>query len=405
VFSNEAGRKNLSILNLRSDANSVLQPSDFRWFVLQYRVFGETLVLPKFVLTDLKDALIDLASAYEDSVSDGFLRAAPSNPGYLEGVCGAWSVYVPWPLARYFPAPNVLHEILELANQTSIQSAGSICVSGSVTSLGSGIPIGDMDFCQYVSASPKDYIDAAATFAQPNKYRVLVTASYGMTNSLLVRAPWSENWPSLTARMGACGTIAEADRFMVDFIGKSPGFGVLPVSTVILSSDFDDQRHGAARFSFAYQEAISVQRHEKERFAIWSLADPYQLGKYLTFLEDQIFEYIDKKPIKALKRAFSLARIMRLDVIAEMAREVLVKPEFAHYVAEQRQYELSKMRALCDIGFEEILRQDFEIVPGEGRYEKSTLESIVFGGCQDVVNRLRDVLRELDADLGEGQIA
>ena len=362
---------------------------------------AESLALPPDIETDISAALSELAEFYNECDPSGFLKGTSDNPGYLQGTCDRWNVFVPWPLARYFPNQTVLREILELGERASLASVESVCVSGSVTSLGGGLPIGDMDFCQYVPMTPKEYVGDAERFIFPDEHRVLVTVRYGPDDPLAVYAPWADSWPTVRDRLDACASLNEAGRFMVEFIGQCPCFGVLPVSTVILSSDFSSRSLGAARFSFAYQEAITTRSQHGQTGAIWSLADPNQIGEYLCFLEDQIIDYADKKPIKALKRTFSLARIMGLENVADMALDILVRPELANYVTSDRQRDLRQMLARCSSIEITALRANFDIPFESAEDDETSLPSPISDGCNDVVGLLWTALNELDEELGE----
>src|SRR2546429_4516734 len=97
----------------------MLTPFDFRWLVLDYRKAREAkkrgeepLRHPPMIIEILADGLRDIANVYKGSDPDALLEPVVRHAGYLASRRGDWSVFVPWPLARYFPTWLTLSEIL-----------------------------------------------------------------------------------------------------------------------------------------------------------------------------------------------------------------------------------------------------------------------------------------------------
>jgi hypothetical protein len=65
---------------------------------------------------------------------------------------------------------------------------------------------------------------------------------------------------------------------MLEFLGRSSHFGLVPVSTVVLACDFQDRSRGVAQQSFVYQEAAAVPT--SARAPPWGLVDPHQISEY-----------------------------------------------------------------------------------------------------------------------------
>lgn len=375
----------------------MLDPADFRLLMLKFKGHPGVPALPAHIQEDLKDSLIEIAAYYGEAIK-GFLRGERRNPGYLKGICGEWVVYVPWPLAPYFPKLEPLSSILSLAAQTSLGTGNSVCVSGSGALMGSKMAIGDLDFCQYVTQAPSSVVVDAERFLSPSPYRILVYASYGKTTR--AKAPWESFWPSLRERMLGCTSIDGAERFMVEFIGKCPDFGVLPASTVILSADYSDRSKGAASASFVYQEAIAFKSSNDQDLAIWSLADAVQIGEYLCFLHQQITELVNKKPVKAVKRTFSLASLMRLESTADAALAILVKPELAEYVEHQRAQEVQRMVADCGVDERSFLEREFGLPKEQPQsIEGASLSDSIPDLCRTLVDQLQSEFDQLDIGL------
>src|SRR5262249_56730450 len=130
-------------------------------------------VVPAAVQQHLEDALAELSFAYQKLDPDQRLASARNHPGYLTTVCASWQVFVPWPLVRICPSPNVLEELLEVGRRIACAPVENLCISGSSAALGAAIEIGDLDFCQYVRASPADLVVTAAAFRTAAAERVL----------------------------------------------------------------------------------------------------------------------------------------------------------------------------------------------------------------------------------------
>jgi hypothetical protein len=376
----------------------LMLPSDFRWFTLRYRQerLGFALELDPLIRIDLPEALLDLAELTRLGLSSGLFVEASESPGYLKGLCNGWTVLVPWPLAPFFPSLEILSELLKLAEGTSIPSVPSVCVSGSGAIMGAGLPIGDIDFCQYVPLAPRELVPSIEDFFAEDDDRILVSASYGKRgNATKARPPFSLSWPSVKEKMEACSSLAGAERCMLDFVGKVPSLGLSPVSNVVLPSDFKDRAIGAATDSFVYQEAVAV-RSSGVDVPLWTLADADQLGEYLDFLEKQIDEWIEKKPLKAIKRAFSLTRLMQLDDLANEAHDILVSPESVNFVFMSKQVELSTIAKKCDSVRLASWVRDISPAVAEVGLE---LPEDVTDKCKDFVRRLRSQMSLLDEEL------
>jgi hypothetical protein len=293
-------------------------------------------------LEDIRERWRTLSIAYAGLDPAGRLQPAEEFPGYLTGTCGQWRLFVPWTLVSLFPDDGVLRHLIEVGLSVAIPPPETICISGSSTTLGSDIAIGDIDFCQYVAVPPALILQTAASFRDPVANRVLVAVSYGEKEHYVrVKTPEWQEWERLSAKMSAVTEIDEADRFMAEFLERGEHFGLLPVSIVVLASDPSDRRRGAARHSYVFQEAIAVNGDGTVPVPAWTLVDPAQLGDYIDFLRRQMDEYRTAKPIKAVKRALSLVRTIRLHDLENEAIDLLESEAAAEYVRNQRQREVA----------------------------------------------------------------
>ncbi len=255
-------------------------------------------------------------------------RLEPASfPGYLVAEDTNWRFYVPWPLVTSFPTAEVCAALFEVGQEIAISPLRNLCLSGSSASVGSKIEIGDLDFCQYVEIPPAQIVLDAERFISPTDRRMLTQAGYGAT---CIVPPWSNSWTLLREQMERAVSVDGAERFMTEFLGLAPGFGLLPISNVVLASNFADRSRGAASQSYVYQEAVAVPLTVE--IPPWTLVDANQIGAYVNFLREQIGKFADDKPLKAIKRALSLAHTIRLQDYVSEALDILLSEEAAAYI-------------------------------------------------------------------------
>ena len=189
----------------------------------------------------------------------------------------------------------MLADLIDVGERVAVPPVHRICISGSSTWMGSEIAIGDLDFCQYQDCPPAEMVKAAHPFTTPAEGFALVTAGYAQ---LTISAPWAKSWPIFKELMALYTSIEMAERFMLEFLGLSNRFGLLPMSTVVLSSDFADRQRGAARKSFVYQEAACVRTDQAGGTVSphWSLVAPEEVGQYIAFLRTEISRYVSSQP-------------------------------------------------------------------------------------------------------------
>lgn len=293
---------------------------------------------PQSLYDSLEDILDFLSEAYANQDPNGELLRADDAPGYLKVECDHWRIYVPWTLAHVFPGSDIVYKLINVGAEISVNPKNYICVSGSTATLGGGTTVGDLDFCQYVDAAPASFIPEAANFQRLKRNKILISAMYG---DIRIAAPWSnDRWKEIEKAASGHKSVADANRFMADFIGNIDDFGVLPISNVILSSDFANRLGSTATESYVFQENIAVDTREAGSTPPWSLIDPKQLVNYINFLTDEVNNYRDKNPVKAVKRALSLSFAVRLHDYAFEALQILRSPEAASYVSQRKNDEI-----------------------------------------------------------------
>jgi hypothetical protein len=369
----------------------MLGPEDFVWLTLRQLGIesGDELPLDVEVLNDLADALINTAEFLEGTEDGAYLQNFPAAPGYLTAKIGEWHVFVPWSITQAFPGTSKVAELLRMGDRVALRSAGNLCVSGSVTSAGADVVIGDLDFCQYVDGLPGGFIAEAEEFTRPQLERILTVARYGRTT--VVRQPWATNWPALEKRAGSCTHVDDAERFMMEFLGHSDDLGLLPVSNIVFASDLQDRSVGVADQSFVFQEAIAVRSTDLPAEPIWPLLDVPQIASYISFLRKQASEYAEENPIKAIKRAFSLTRMVGLHAFATEALHILKARESVEYVVGRREWEVAQIWARLDPADRDVLK-----AAGHSPVTEAATPPNRLGG--ELSERVRDFLERLNAE-------
>jgi hypothetical protein len=377
------------------------EPLDFVRLMHRRRERKEGGQFPPEFFDHLRGSWEELSFAYARLDPHKQLLPAVDFPGYLMTRCGNWTVFVPWPLVRYFPGNQVLSELIDLGVSITVSPTQHFCISGSAAWLGGQIAISDVDFCQYTDLTPSTIISKAIDFIKPTPSRILTRASYGNQDPIAATPPWEENWRRLERAMTAVNSIDGAERLMMDFVSNPVQLGPIPTSIVILSSDFNDRTRGAAPKSFVYQEAISV-HDDLPSCPPWTLVDPEQLAGYLEFLLEEVKEYIDRGPLKALKRALSLALTIRLHDFATQAAEILHSTDAGIYSSANRVVELERQLARFGQMEREVMGAQLQAVLGTAlpRGKGVGADSKLPERCQALVSDLLTVLDDLERRAG-----
>lgn len=244
---------------------------------------------------------------------DERLTSDATYPGYLTTNSGKWTALVPWALAFAFPSPVTLDGLVAVAERSMLPGEGNVVLSGSTNFAGRFAGLGDIDLAQYVFDDRQAFVARVQDLIRRDGSSNLVRVKY----LIEYFAPWQ----SLIATLGNVSMLAqETERIKFEFIDGETPFGVMPVSNVVLPSDRADHTGGAARKSFVFQEVVLALDGDPP----WSLAMADELLRYLRFLVREVQTYRDiGNPIKALKRALMLVRILGLDELGSRAEIVL----------------------------------------------------------------------------------
>jgi len=236
--------------------------------------------------------------------------AATDVPGYLVRSFGASTIRVPFHLFDDIPADDVLDELLRIATDIGAPG-GIICLSGSSAVYGALQHVGDCDFCEYLDADAQPDVVAAAcetlrTIDGPSLVALELT---GRGDSVwAVSRPWAA--PVIPKEQST-----SARSLMAHYFAETSFEGALEVTKLMIPLSSSDP--AAKKRSFPAQEMPVA---DAGSWVPRVLNEPQEISDYVAFLRDDVKKHRSAHPSKAVKRAFSLARILFLD---EPANEIL----------------------------------------------------------------------------------
>jgi hypothetical protein len=286
----------------------------------------------KRVLSEMRSTIEDLWAWLAANAASNFQGASvdSAHPGYLIRD----KVLVPFYLLEDLPGTTELAEIVALGLSLRVTKDGVICLSGSTALLGTLKFVGDIDYCEYAVAdtySTEDIVASATAHA-------VRTALPLCERVKVVNPKWSQNcadWDSatpgeLTRRIDKDG----AYQLKLDFITSTQTVGPVEATNMalLLAAGREDE---IVRASFAAQE-VPIPGSVLPR----PLCEPLQLGRYINFLIEQVQHYAQSNPVKALKRALSLARILMLPQWSDDLIERLQDPRAALTAAMEARSQL-----------------------------------------------------------------
>lgn len=289
----------------------------------------------------------------------GKWTAEPAAPGYLlRG--GGLEVHVPVHLFDDIPDDDVLNELLRLGATIRTEGA-ALCLSGSSAVYGSLRSIADCDFCEYLDGDTADDLRVAANrvcaVASPDVVPVAITGST-RTAKWTIHRPWPVPVLSDDRAIGA-------GSMMGHYFGNTTFTGALEITKVMLPRK-------SWTWSYPAQELPAgwVPR---------TLDEPREIQRYVKFLRDAVRDYAQKNPIKGIKRAFSLARVLFFRSEAN---------EFMKIVRETQV--LLRAAAAARAEFARDLRAKYGEVPDAVCERAAATAAELFGQC--VVDRAGESL-------------
>jgi hypothetical protein len=276
---------------------------------------------PKRVLDTLRSSIEDLWGWLAEGVAAAFPGTTVdiARPGYVIKD----EVLVPFFLLQDLPGTAELAELSTLGLSLRLTKDGVICLSGSTALLGTLKFVGDIDYCEYAAPgtfSTSDIVASASAHA--------ARTALPLCERVKVMNPkWTRScsdWDS-AARVELQQRIDEdgAHQLKLDFITGTATVGTAEATNMalLLAAGKEDE---IVRASFAAQEVpIHVSMLPRQ------LCEPLQLGRYINFLLREVQHYAEENPVKALKRALSLERILMLPPWDEDLEAYLQDPRAA----------------------------------------------------------------------------
>jgi hypothetical protein len=264
---------------------------------------SEPLESARRVLGEIRSVIEDLWVWLAANAASEFQGASvdTAQPGYILRD----KVLVPFYLLQDLPGTTELAEFAALGLSLRVTEDGVICLSGSTALLGAMKFVGDIDYCEY--AVPGTYSTTGivtSTSAHAVRSICPLCERVKVVNPKWSRScgAWDPTTPVELTRLIDEG----AYQLKLDFITSTQAVGTVEATNMalLLAEGREDE---VLRASFAAQE-LPIPGSVLPR----PLCDPLQLGRYINFLIEQIQDYATKNPVKALKRALSLARILML---------------------------------------------------------------------------------------------
>ncbi len=297
------------------------------------------------------------ASSPEKAVITGFLNffailcaaeagapwsADTTNPGYVS-LGGPVPARVPYHIAPNFPAAEQLGIFYSIAQMVRIGPANNgstICLSGSAAMLGWVGHFGDLDFCEYLDdETPTDACEIIMRhFAMTGGSNLCIAARFGRLNWKLDSAR-----PGVVPDEKELRTVieelpAESKKGKMDFVASLGEDDAAEISNVLIWLNGENASE-VAKASFSQQESPLT---NEDAWMPRRLDEPAELGAYCNFLRGQIDKYLQSSPVKASKRALSLASLFHLGPAANALSTELKNSGLAGFEAARQRRDCAR---------------------------------------------------------------
>lgn len=250
--------------------------------------------------------------------------ADPKKPGYLvssrEHDGELLEVHVPLTIVDGFPPPEVLEEIIGIAQAIRSGRDTAICLSGSAAVYSALQLVSDVDFCEYVDlplgvdrveGTDRSFARTLATAAAVQGDRLLCFGVEFFPDSrssparVGVRRPWSPP-PAQDGRLIGLARKVRAGK--CDFIAQSRFQGTVEVTNMVLFVDAEQPGEVSGDRSFPFQEAPII---PSGGWVPRRLEEPLVLGRYINWLHQEAEKLIrNGKSAKAAKRIYALSNTL-----------------------------------------------------------------------------------------------
>ena len=209
-----------------------------------------------------------------------------------------------------------LKAMCDLGARLRIGTDSVICVSGSACQLGLGLPVGDLDFCEYLPTGDDNVPERLSQkLVERSKQALCFQLDLGEGNIWV--GPWRDvgadaDMPRMIASLRTVMTTALFRQ--CKFVACVPSLGVLEATNVLVLLDYAALESSEAGRSFAAQEVPLASNGWIPR----DLSSPLALGEYIVWLVRTECVQCDESQaepravVKAARRALSAARLLFL---------------------------------------------------------------------------------------------
>lgn len=247
---------------------------------------------------------------------DGEWSVDLAHPGYLVSSNADGTIAAPFHLIADIPSGEALGDIRSIAQELRIANDSAMCLSGSIVMLSDPHYVGDLDYCEYIPmrqrAASLDRL--AHCMHQADSLPICISVKLEAYRD---SRPWSDNvcHQQLDKWLGPC---TEAGKGKLDLLTERPTTGPVEATNLLLWVPETNSDDYAAMHSFPFQEIVTeAGATTSQPWIPRKLSRPSNIQRYVAFLKDEINSYRRTKPMKALKRALSLATFLMLDDIQE----------------------------------------------------------------------------------------
>lgn len=276
------------------------------------------------------DRLETYLSAWALAGCPAFFHSDSSQLGFVSAVVRDKTVHVPIHLAPLFPQKN-LEELVDRAEEVRAMTDSTICLSGShVFGISSTV---DTDYCEYVLHTGRRLAGSFTGLAN-RRSSLCVTVWHG-GKELAGPQVLTEVTTLCQTDLGGVGDVCRCTprNWKFEYFCLTPPAPTIATNLCVHEEDCED-------FSWAYQEAAITTAGQPLR----QLVDPLQLGRYLDWLRERIEEYKLDKPLKGLKRAFSLCRMLALKQSSSLILELLNSPIAVQVAKNYAERDVAKLQ-------------------------------------------------------------
>lgn len=341
-----------------------------------YKYYRENIASPKpddgdslyqKLADTLRFTLGGLAQAYE-GLYEGW-AADHSNPGYMIKLALPNAVRAPVHLVPTYPTTEMLDSAWKLAQTVRLSDNSVICISGSNAISRALTTVSDVDFSEYILGQP-NRLPALAQEKGPWPQRPICT-SVKIGNSAWHWPALSEAVPSASHYDWDSGDI-DKSTCKADFLAPSRTGAPVDVSNIGFICD-QNGRSASLELTFAAQEAIITMSNWVPN----SFCNPGAMGRYLSWLIEEIRKKRSVDIVKSLKRSLSLSRIAFLPAFTDRISEIF--EEFCE--PEEAQIDLIKasIQRYRNTGYSElsdvILALEFSIRTKEAELDLKRLKA------------------------------